>query len=862
VQDKRFRDEKYYSAPVEGQTILEVIISLAIIVAIMAVMLTQLKTINDGWALQQGGSEALQNGRVLVAHINRNLIKAARITDVSELDVTSGFIELEDNNGDTYRYEISAGNMVQYGEPGVLYDLTGPVSNFQITCYDDDDLDTPLVIATDGVDGIRFVKVAITMINSTPKGQDKDFWAAAYLRTNRSSHSNTLAHWKLDESSDLTAYDSSGNDYHGTLTNMSGSEWTDGIIDGGLEFDGINDCVEAAIESLNIDNEFTVSTWVWHDAFILSEVERYVTVNPEIAVIRKTSDGRLHFYIETDGTARHLRSDVLTERQWHHVAGTWDGTTQRLYFNGAEVDSQTPGGVLGIPSSNVGLSSASEPINGPLDDVRIYGYALTAGEVEDLANARMFREFTEAKVNTEETSVTIDTPAGVNQNDLLIAVVANSGDTSLTLAPPVGEGWNEIDISNSSGVVSLGAWWKPADAAESGTHTFDWEGDHNAYAWMMRFTGHDLSGPIDAYATGNGISATPDSPSVTVSGNSHILRIGAFENADITVDDPGLADHTSITMDSSGSSGGSAYGVSVEAELEFKGDSFVDGVSGQPTITANTILNNRIMFKGSTIVNADILIGPGGDPAKVVRFFNPFTGQFNGTFGNLDAVVALPASIPEPDLGASIGDVVYSSGTTIIDSDIHCDTLTIDGTAIIQIDGNVTILVEGNVLVTDDAEIQLLAGATLDFYAKAQTFFRGNSKINVNTADPARFRLYHIAENSIEKMLNFLDFCTAYVQMHGPTSHWPRCMNNSVVYGTFQGYQFGVAEFGTFHVDFGSAGGGGGSGPSVSGGAGYAIKSSAGPSGTSNFALTSSNEFCTLTIGIKAANNVVTELLP
>jgi len=857
MQDKKFRDEKYYSGPVEGQTILEVIISLAIIVAIMVAMLTQLKTINDSWASQQGGSEALQNGRVLVSHINRNLAKAARITDVSELDVTSGFIELKDNNGDTYRYEISAGNMVQYGEPGALYDLAGPVSNFQITCYDDDDLDTPLVIATDGVSGIRFVKVAITVTNSTPKGKDKDFWAAAYLRTNSDQ---LIGHWKLDETSGTTATDSSGDDNHGTLHNMAGDEWTTGVIDGGLEFDGTNEFVLCGNEILKITNEVTLSAWVWHDAFKIGQIERYVSIRSDISSIRKDLDGRLHFYIKTGGDSWHLRSDVLTERQWHHVAGTWDGITQRLYFDGAEVDSDTHGGLLDVISFvDIRLSNSDECINGRLDDVRVYGRALTALEVADLANARMFREFTEVKVNTEETSVAIDTPAGVNENDLLIAVVANDGDTSSTLEPPIGEGWNEIDVSNSSGTVSLGAWWKPADAVELSTHTFTWAGDHNAYACMMRFTGHDLSDPIDAYATGNGISATPASPSVTVSGNSHILRIGAFENSDITLDDPGLTDHTSITMDSSGSSGGSAYGVSIENQLEFKHNAFVDGVSGQPTLTTNSTSNNDVYFKNSPIVNADILIGPGGNIDKVFRFQNPYSGQFNGTSGNLDEEVDIPSSISEPSLGASIGDVTYSSGTTIINSDIHCDTLTIDGTAIIQIDGDVTILVEGNVLVDNDAEIQLLSGATLDFYGKAQMWFAGNAQVNVNTADPARCRLYHLAEHVLEKRLEFLDFCTAYVQMHGPTSYIPTCRGNSEVYGTFHGWQFRFEEDSRFHVDFGSAGSGG-SGPSVSGGAGYAIKSSSGPSGTSNFALTSSNEFCTLTIGIKAANDAV--LLP
>ena len=840
----------------KGLTLLEMVISLAIMIVIMSAMLPQIVAINKSWDSRIHSSEALQNGRVLVDHINYNLATAVRIIDVSEPATVNGFLEFEDNNSDIYRYEVSAGNMVQFGLVGSLSDLAGPVSNFQFTCYDDNDLDTPLVIATDGVEGIRYVSTDITVINSAPLGQDKDLVAGAYLRTSVSvgeAEVGLVGHWKLDETFGTTAADSSGLGNNGTLTNMAGSEWTTGIVDGALDFDGLNDYVNYTGGSLNITDEITVSAWVWHDAFIISNVERYVTVVPEIAVIRKDSNDQLHFYIKTGGTLKHLWSDVLTEGQWQHIAGTWDGTTQRLYFNGAEIDSQAPGGVLDGTVSSVSLSASGGTLNGLLDDVRIYNRALSPEEVAALDGTLRMREFTEARTgSTAANSITISTPSGTVEDDLLIAAVTVRGDNSASLSPPAGENWTAIYIGDRAGEVTLGVWWKLAYPSESPSHQFTWtESTQESYAWIMRFTGHDVSDPINDDSYNSGYLTDPTSPSVTTTvDDCLILRIGGFNNADIITDNPGLTDHTAITMDASSISASGAYGVSVTTELEFKGNTLLDGVSGQPTITTNTILNNRVMFKNATIVNADILIGPGGVVGTVFRYYNPFTGQFNGTAGPLDAVVDIPSSIAEPGLGASIGDVVYSSGTTIINSDIHCDTLTIDGTAIIQIDGNVTILVEGNVLVTDDTEIQLLAGATLDFYAKAQTWFRGNSQINVNTADPARFRIYHIAPGGIETMMNFKGFCTAYVQMHAPTSSWVRCMGNSEVYGTFQGKQFGVAEFGTFHVDFGSAGGGGGGDP-VSGGAGYTYKSSAGFTGTSNFALTAINEFCTVTIAIK-----------
>ncbi|MCP4257862.1 MAG: hypothetical protein GY774_10090 [Planctomycetes bacterium] len=156
--------------------------------------------------------------------------------------------------------------------------------------------------------------------------------------------------------------------------------WEDGLFGGAVHFRGVG---YGNIGSFNYsDNAITVCAFVWHDAFRSGQVERYVTMAPEVAVIRKETDGRLHFYIKTDDNLRHLWiSDVLTESRWYHVAGTWDGLTQRLYIDGVEIASQTPGGVLGDTSS-VTVSSGDEPLNGMLDEIRIYSRALMEQEIK------------------------------------------------------------------------------------------------------------------------------------------------------------------------------------------------------------------------------------------------------------------------------------------------------------------------------------------------------------------------------------------------------------------------------------------------------------------------------------------------
>jgi hypothetical protein len=194
--------------------------------------------------------------------------------------------------------------------------------------------------------------------------------------------------WKLDDGSGTTAIDSSGNGFDIPLHNTRKIRWEDGGCGGALHFHGGG---SGYVENFNYsDNAITVCAWVRHDAFRIGEIERYITVAPEIAVIRKDWDGSLHFYIKTDGNLRHLLvSDVLREGRWHHVAGIWDGLTQRLYIDGVEIASQVPGGVLGN-TSNVEMCSEGESFNGMLDDVRIYNRALRQDEIQVIMQGEEF----------------------------------------------------------------------------------------------------------------------------------------------------------------------------------------------------------------------------------------------------------------------------------------------------------------------------------------------------------------------------------------------------------------------------------------------------------------------------------------
>jgi type II secretory pathway pseudopilin PulG len=164
-----------------AMTLLELVLAMVMITIVFAAVLPQFSAISHNWDIKQGSAEALQNGRVLMDHISRNLSRAKRITSVSASTVTSGYIQFVDYNDFNDRYDVAASDSyVEYGVVGSLSDLAGPVNSFKFTCYD---ANITLLSPVTDVNVIRLVKVDVTVDNSALKGQDKTFTTWVYLRT-------------------------------------------------------------------------------------------------------------------------------------------------------------------------------------------------------------------------------------------------------------------------------------------------------------------------------------------------------------------------------------------------------------------------------------------------------------------------------------------------------------------------------------------------------------------------------------------------------------------------------------------------------------------------------------------------------
>lgn len=122
----------------------------------------------------------------------------------------------------------------------------------------------------------------------------------------------------------------------------------------------------------------TVESWV-KQSTAATAVRRYVTLSSEIAVMRQDSGGTGQFkwYIKTGGVIRAMTSNNQVDTDWAYWAGTWDGTTQRMYKDASEIGTpNVPGGVLNT-GAGMSINSGSENLLGLQDEIRISTVART-----------------------------------------------------------------------------------------------------------------------------------------------------------------------------------------------------------------------------------------------------------------------------------------------------------------------------------------------------------------------------------------------------------------------------------------------------------------------------------------------------
>jgi Zn-dependent metalloprotease/subtilisin family serine protease len=200
------------------------------------------------------------------------------------------------------------------------------------------------------------------------------------------------AYWKMDEGSGTSLYDATAFANTGTIT---GAIWSTGHLNTGLSFDGVDDNVTIpSSSSLSITRLITLSAWIkptstsraWQR--VLCKDNETTSSAYDLGL---TSSGGIYFALFSGGSQYYLSGTAAVQAGvWTHIAGTWDGTTMRIYLNGVlQPQTLAFSGPITTTSDpvRIGKSSTSQyAFYGSIDEARIYSRALSSQEITALYN--------------------------------------------------------------------------------------------------------------------------------------------------------------------------------------------------------------------------------------------------------------------------------------------------------------------------------------------------------------------------------------------------------------------------------------------------------------------------------------------
>jgi hypothetical protein len=203
-----------------------------------------------------------------------------------------------------------------------------------------------------------------------------------------------LAHYQFNEPSGTSAANAVAGGKAATV--VGPARFVAGRLGNAIDIGGNGQYVSLPTGVLSGSPEFTVAAWVRLDSIgTWSRVFDFGSgTTTNMFLTPRSGDGTARFAITTAGGGKEQRIDApaaLPVGTWTHVAVTLSGGVGILYLNRAEAARTSgmtlTGASLGNTTQNwIGRSQyqADPYLNGRVDDLRIYGRALTAAEVAAL----------------------------------------------------------------------------------------------------------------------------------------------------------------------------------------------------------------------------------------------------------------------------------------------------------------------------------------------------------------------------------------------------------------------------------------------------------------------------------------------
>jgi hypothetical protein len=318
------------------------------------------------------------SGSVAINHVDRSTSSGAVSLDVLGRDDVSGVRAFRvSNDGVTWR---SYANSSSGSRPQTIsWDLTDPTTGGSTA----GGLREVCVLFQDatGKWGPQ-VKDQIEYQPPTPPAPP----TSAYGRAVQAD--GPVGWWRLGETSGTTAVDQMGA-YPGAYsagTTLNQASLVPAETNRAVAFNGTSGRVSIpGASAFNLARAITVEAWIKPTSLPAAGAFRSVLTKAESYSLQFNGP-RLEFTIIQSGVRRRLQtpSGLIVAGGTYHVAGTFDGVTQRLYVNGTQVASVALSGAASTSTSPVVLGSwngSSEFFAGTIDEPAVYAKTLTAAQV-------------------------------------------------------------------------------------------------------------------------------------------------------------------------------------------------------------------------------------------------------------------------------------------------------------------------------------------------------------------------------------------------------------------------------------------------------------------------------------------------
>ena len=180
-------------------------------------------------------------------------------------------------------------------------------------------------------------------------------------------------------------YDYSGEFHNGT---NNGSIWTNSALKGAgaFNFNGFNNSIKLSNLSVLSDENISISSWIYwsNGTDVKDPIISQLNVSNGYGLYINNSNGKPVFQLDDTYVSSSMN---LSRNEWHHIVGTHNHTSLKIYVDGVFCGKAIKNGAGGNFDCYVGFDNVSQYYNGLIDEVAIWNRTLTNEEIQILFNS-------------------------------------------------------------------------------------------------------------------------------------------------------------------------------------------------------------------------------------------------------------------------------------------------------------------------------------------------------------------------------------------------------------------------------------------------------------------------------------------